>query len=65
MDHIQKKNLNWVCWVLAHTCERVPHKTVVGKEVQWVAGESLVGRSEEHKVPLQHDDPMKVGVEWD
>ena len=64
VDHIQKKNPNWICWVLAHTFGGVPHKTaVVGEGVHWVAGGGLVGRSEEDKVPLQHDGLMKVGVD--
>lgn len=55
--------------MVAHTCERVPHKTVVGEGAHWVAervaGEGLVGSSEEDKVSLQHGGLMKVGVEWD
>jgi len=30
-----------------------------------VAGEGLVGSLEKHRVFLQHDGLMKVGVEWD
>lgn len=55
--------------MVAHTCERVPHKTVVWEKVRWVAemvaGEGLVGSSGERKIPLQHGGLMEVEVEWD
>jgi hypothetical protein len=66
--HIQQENLNSIYRTVAHTCEKVPHKTVAGEGVHWVddqAGEGLVGSSEEHRVFPQHGDLMKVGVECD